>query len=413
MSEDHPLAARAATMTTSHRGSNQSGMRAFNERLVLSLLRRHGGLAKSDIARLTGLSAQTVSVIMRSLEADELLVRGEPVRGRVGQPSVPLSLNPDGAYSIGLKIGRRSADLVLVDFLGRIVERAHVSYAFPTPADTVAFVRAVVPGFTERLGPRVDRIAGFGIAMPFEIWNWAEEVGAPGHAMDAWREFDVGEAIGQFCPWPVYIQNDATAACGAELVFGGHGGLQDFVYFYVGTFVGGGVVLNGSLYAGRTGNAGALGSMPVPGPDGRPVQLIDVASLVVLEWRLKADGIDPAPLWSSDADWRGFEGQAEQWLQPAAAALAHAIVAATSVIDFEVAMIDGGFPADIRARLVAATAAAFSRLDLQGIALPRLKAGSIGPIARALGGASLPLFDRYLIDQNTLMRETPDRSARS
>ena len=52
------------------RGSNQSGMRAYNERLVLSLIRRSGPTSKAEIARLTGLSAQTVSVIMRALEAD-------------------------------------------------------------------------------------------------------------------------------------------------------------------------------------------------------------------------------------------------------------------------------------------------------------------------------------------------------
>ncbi len=66
------------------RGSNQSGMRAYNERLVLSLIRRSGPTSKAEIARLTGLSAQTVSVIMRALEADGLLKKGARVRGRVG-----------------------------------------------------------------------------------------------------------------------------------------------------------------------------------------------------------------------------------------------------------------------------------------------------------------------------------------
>ena len=55
-----------------HRGTNQSGMRDSNERLVLSLVRRHGKLAKTEIARMTGLSAQTVSVIMRELEDEGL-----------------------------------------------------------------------------------------------------------------------------------------------------------------------------------------------------------------------------------------------------------------------------------------------------------------------------------------------------
>eukprot|EP01031_Cornospumella_fuschlensis_P042384 gene42385-51765_t len=115
------------------RGSNQSGMRDHNERLVLSLLRQHGALAKSDIARITGLSAQTISVIMRALEQDGLLLRGEPVRGRIGQPSVPMHLNPEGALFLGLKIGRRSTDLVLVDFLGRVRDSRRKTYRYPTP----------------------------------------------------------------------------------------------------------------------------------------------------------------------------------------------------------------------------------------------------------------------------------------
>jgi predicted NBD/HSP70 family sugar kinase len=396
---------RQEPLSPIHRGSNQSGMRAFNERLVLSLVRRHGAIAKSDLARLTGLSAQTVSVIMRSLETDRLILRGKPVRGKVGQPSVPLSLNPDGAYFLGLKIGRRSADLVLADFLGAIRMAAHEAYAWPDPDAITAFVARSANRAAGLLGDNAGRIAGLGIAMPFELWNWAEEVGAPQSEMDRWRDFDIREAIAAQVPWPVYLQNDASAACGAELAFGPHGNLQDFVYFYIGTFAGGGIVLNGSLYTGRFGNAGALGSMPVPDRTGRTVQLIDIASLVVLERRLKSAGIDPSPLWSTEADWSGFRDHAQDWIEEAARGLAYAVAACASVIDFEAALIDGSLPAEIREQLVRATAREMGRLDLQGIAAPQLRAGTIGSIARAIGGASLPLFDKFLIDQNMLMRE--------
>src|SRR6185312_12448109 len=116
-SESAVQAGRQSGDSRFHRGTNQSGMRDYNERLVLTLVRQHGSLAKTEIARVTGLSAQTISVIMRGLEEDGLLVRGAPVRGKVGQPSIPMSLNPDGAFFLGLKLGRRSADLVLIDFL--------------------------------------------------------------------------------------------------------------------------------------------------------------------------------------------------------------------------------------------------------------------------------------------------------
>jgi predicted NBD/HSP70 family sugar kinase len=387
-----------------HRGSNQSGMRAYNERLVLSLVRRNGSLAKMEIARMTGLSAQTVSVIMRELEADQLLLRGTPVRGRVGQPSVPLSLNPDGAYFLGLKIGRRSADLVLVDFLGRIREHEHHRYEYPLPDESIGFAKAATDKMVRSLGARIDRVAGTGIAMPFELWNWADEVGAPAKKMDAWREFDVRETVASFGTWPIYLENDATAACSAELVFGEQSHLRDFVYFYIGTFAGGGVVLNGSLYSGRSGNAGALGSMPVPGRGSLSEQLIDQASLVVLERTLRAKGIDPSHLWEVDGDWSEFMDEAEEWMDIAAGGIAHAIVAAASVIDFECAVIDGSLPPSIRSQLVEKVGERIERIDLEGIEVPKLDEGKIGTIARALGAASLPLFDRYLIDQYALMR---------
>ncbi|NBO20890.1 MAG: ROK family transcriptional regulator, partial [Rhodobacteraceae bacterium] len=232
-------------------------MRAHNERLVLSLVRQQGALAKSDIARMTGLSVQTVSVIMRALENDGLLVRGEPIRGRVGQPSVPMSLAADGALFLGLKIGRRSADLVLIDFLGQIRATRRRIYRYPTPGAVVAFVQDALPSILDDLPTEQrDRVAGMGVAMPFQLWSWVAYIGAPQAEMDAWRNRDIQSEIAAIAGMPVFVQNDATAACGAELVFGTGERPKDFLYFYFGTFIGGGLVLNGQLFTGRTGNAG-------------------------------------------------------------------------------------------------------------------------------------------------------------
>ena len=388
------------------RGSNQSGMRAYNERLTLGLVRRHGSLTKTELARMTGLSAQTVSVIMRELEGEELLVRGEPIRGRVGQPSVPLSINPEGAFFLGLKVGRRSADLVLVDFLGRATARLRRSYGWPLPDDITTFAREGIGELVAGLAPHLrGRVAGLGVAMPFQLWNWADDMEVPRNQLEVWRETDLEAEIASVCPYPVYVQNDATAACAAELVFGEHQSRSDFIYFYVGTFIGGGIVLNSGLYAGRTGNAGALGSMPVPGPDGRLEQLIDQASIMVLERMLKSKGADPSILWNSPDDWSGIRAEADAWVEIVARGLSRAIVSAISVIDFETVIIDGGLPIHYREAITRATRREIGTLDLQGVVAPAILTGTIGPIARALGAASLPLFDKYLIDQKTLARE--------
>lgn len=388
--------------TPATRGTNQAGMREQNERLVLSLVRRHGALAKAEIARMTGLSAQTVSVITRHLEADHLIRRGEPQRGRVGQPTVPLSLDPEGAFFIGAKVGRRGLDVLLVDFAGGIRSRSSMRYPFPKPAKAVATIRAEVAACAARLGDNAGRIAGLGIAIPSELWAWVEEAGAPESLANAWRDADIRSELAATLPFPVYVQNDATAACGAELAFGQHGGLQDFVYFYVGAFIGGGLVLNGGLYAGRTGNAAALGSMPVPDGSGGSAQLIDVASLVLLERRLLAQGRPFDAIGQLDEDWRTFGPAYDEWLASAARGIAHAVASAAAIIDFEAAVIDGAFPVAVRSQLIAAVTAELRILDLSGIVPPRLVPGSIGPTARALGGASLPLFDRYLLEQHPI-----------
>jgi predicted NBD/HSP70 family sugar kinase len=387
-------------------GANQSGMRVHNERLVLSLVRQHGSLSKSDIARMTRLSAQTVSVIMRALEHDGLLRREAPIRGRVGQPSVPMSLDPEGAFFLGLKLGRRSAELVLTDFVGTVRAMRRKSYLYPAPEPTIAFVLEGIRSVRAALSPQQDRrLAGLGIAMPFELWNWADTVGAPRELMEGWRGLDIRARMQDEFGFPVYLQNDATSACGAELVFGRDRSLRHFVYFYIGAFAGGGVVLDGKLYSGPTGNAGALGSMPVPGPDGRPLQLIDVASIAVLEKALQARGRDAGHLWTSPDEWTGIDDELEAWIGRCAAALAYAIAAACAVIDFEAAVVEGWMPAKVRARLVAAIRSIVGTLDVEGLAPPEVREGSVGIHARALGAATLPLSDRFLVGPQSQARE--------
>ncbi|MCJ9694331.1 ROK family transcriptional regulator [Rhizobium sp. PRIMUS64] len=387
-------------------GANQVRVRAYNERLVLSLVRLYGALSKADIARRSGLSAQTVSVIMRVLEKEGLLSRGEPVRGRVGQPSIPMHINPDAVYSFGLKMGRRSADLVLMDFVGRIRMQLHRTYAYPLPDEILAFVTSGIRELEDRLDDKQrGRIAGLGIAAPFELWNWAEEVGAPAGAMEVWRDVDLQADIAARVSHPVFMQNDATSACGAELVFGVGPSYPDFVYFFIGSFIGGGIVLNSAIFSGRTGTAGAIGPLPVRGKNGETMQLLEIASIFVLENMLRERGIDPEPLWYSADGWVDFGEPMEAWIQDSAKALAQAIVAAASIVDFSAAVIDGGFPDWVRSRVVQATIDEAAKLDLQGVVMPEIIEGAVGAQARAIGGASLPIFARYLTDQNVLFKE--------
>lgn len=380
-------------------------MRAYNERLVLALIRQNGAMAKAEIARSTGLSAQTVSVIMRALEADGLLDRGEPVRGKIGQPSIPMNLARYGAFFFGLKVGRRGLDLVLTDFLGEVVHRVRTRHAYPTPDNTVRFVNDAIAQILRELPPdHQSRVAGLGIALPFQLWDWAETLGVADAKMEDWKDHDIAAEIGAAWDFPVFVCNDASAACGAELVFGDQNKPRDFLYLFVGFFVGGGLVLDNTLYTGRTGNAAALGSMMVRTADGSLRQLVDVASLVTLENAVLTGGEEGAMVWDTPETWALPEGPLENWLNNAAQGIAQAILSSVCLIDIDHVLVDGWMPEKMRAELVRRIRKHVSELPFTGIRKPDVLEGSIGPDARALGAASLPLSERYLVERNSFQK---------
>jgi predicted NBD/HSP70 family sugar kinase len=390
------------------RGTNQSGVRLYNERLVLSLIRRHGNLPKADIARMTGLSPQTISIIMNQLEADGLLTRGDAQRGRVGQPSVPYSLNPDGAFAFGLKIGRRSVDLYLINFVGEVKAKLHQIYAYPTPQSVRDFAIAGLAQLQADLpADTIARIAGLGIAAPYEMWTWAEEIGAPREDIEAWKTVDIRADLARVCQWPVYFSNDITAACAAELMFGDGADYIDYLYVFIGSFIGGGLVLDGHLFPGRTRNAGALGSMPAyAGSPERSRQLMNVASIYVLERKLIEQGRSADLLWQSPDDWGPHLGPVlDDWIDEVAESLAYAIVAAIAVIDVETVVVDGAFPVSVRQSIIERTRLSLDRVNRQGLSAFTLVEGALGSGARAMGGAAIPLLANFTQDREVLFKE--------
>lgn len=381
------------------RGSNQSGMRERNERLVLTILRHQGPLPKAEIARRTGLSAQTVSVIMRALERDGLLEKGDKLRGKVGQPSVPLRLAPDGAYFLGLKVGRRSAELFLVDFIGTIKARQRITYQYPTPDETLAFVDHAYREITADLPVAArERIAGLGVARPFFLWEWGNVIGLDESRMAAWKHVDLEAEIAKLFDFPVYLGNDATCACGAELVFGTAEKPSDFLYFYIGFFIGGGVVFNGNLYTGSSGNAGAIGPYPVISRNGPTRELVDVASLIGLERRVADAGLDPRVMWAQPEDWKIDAAIIDDWLDEAIPAITGTVLSAISIVDFSAIVIDGSMPAALREKVVDRIDRALEGANLSGLTRPKVLSGSIGADARPLGAASIPLSKRFMLE---------------
>lgn len=406
MHTDSPADAELARLRP--RGSNQLGLRQFNERVVLHALRVHGSQPKAELARLTGLTAQTIGLITARLDAEDLLTREAPVRGRVGQPSVPVGLNPDGAFSIGIKVGRRSTDWLLVDFTGRVRERLTLDYPFPDTDTLLPALRRNLNHLLDGLGALRDRVVGVGVAAPLQFGGWHRMLGLTEAQSRAWNEIDLGQEVQRMTELPVVFAKDTAAACVAELQQGRGRDLASYLYLFVDTFVGGGLVIDSHLHRGLHGNAGAVASLPLsvaaPG-DGAPRQLITQASLWELEQRLRAQGLDPMAAYDARALEAPWRAHTEAWLEQAALALAHCVVSGTALLDIEAVVIDSAADRALLQALVARTTQALSAYNAEGMSgLPLLQLGSIGSDARALGGALLPLHAGFSPDREVFLK---------
>ena len=388
-------------------GSNQIGLGQYNERLILSLVRREPGIAKAELARMTKLTPQTISVIVNRLIDDGYIITGEKQRGRVGKPLTGLLLNPAGAFSIGVKMGRRSLDVILMGFDGAIIKRETSYHDFPEPAKTLPDIKSAIARMRAELSDaQAQRLIGVGLAAPGALASWSHEFETSAAMMDAWQEIDLPAEINAFTDLPVSMMNDVSAACLAELSLNRERHAHDFLYLYVGTFIGGGVVMNGKLLSGFNGNAASIGSMATGMATGEatPTQLLNKASLRDLEKLLNAHGHKIETLHGYEDLTGEVLALFNQWSDEAAIALAGAIVNAHAVLDTEKIVIDGTLPAAQLTRLIQKVEAALARYDLTGLETPQFEQGQIGYQARALGGAFLPVYAQFAPDRDVFLK---------
>jgi predicted NBD/HSP70 family sugar kinase len=393
-------------------GSNSANLRQYHERVILTALRRLGQASKADLARQAGFTDNTAGVIVRELQERQLIrVEGRRTGAR-GQPATLLSLESSGAYGIGVKLGRRSLDGILVDFAGEVLEHRRIERPFPLPQealpltlDIVAELRRAIP-----VG-RADRLVGVGLAMPYNLGSWRRELDIPDEAYAAWNEFDLAGRLGAGTGLSVLTENDGTAASVAELFRGSGRDLDSFLYIFVGTAIGGGVVLGGDYYRGAKGNAGDIGLMPVgpsrlktaPVPERAHDVLLTRASISSLIRHLRGNGVPVGSRAELDHAIGSEPVLVEEWLEDCADAMLAPLLAAVRLLDLDMVVIDGDLPGEVVDGLIARLNAGLGAAAPEARDAPILRRGMVGRAAAAIGAAILPLHLNYSPKQDILV----------
>lgn len=242
------------------------GLRQSNRLRVLETLYSQPGTSRAELARVTGLSRATVSMLIEELEEAQIVEEhgNEEVRPRnTGRPPIPLSLVPGAGFAVGLDIGRQHVRVAVCDLSGHPVvddwTPAEIDHA---PTESLDLAAELVRSALEVTGVPPDRLLGVGMGLAAPINTLTGELEAHG-ILAGWQGIRPAAEMEERLGIAVQLENDANAGALGEKVFGVAQGVDDLIYVRLSAGVGAGLILNGAPYHGARGVAGEIGHVTV------------------------------------------------------------------------------------------------------------------------------------------------------
>jgi predicted NBD/HSP70 family sugar kinase len=232
---------------------------------IFHRIRLHPNISQQEIMQETGLDKSTVSAIVNRFDELGLIVRSEGTRSnRPGRPTAAISVSPTSGLLIGIQIEQDAIHFAASGLDG--VPLATISRAFGGILDSL--VDDVEKGILA-VRKQADRpgiaVRAVGVSVPGLVNDAGVLIHAP---VLQWRNLDIFRQLSARVKEPLYVGNDSKGAAMAEHMFGRCVDVDDFIYIFSGSGVGGGLFLKGRMYRGAGGLAGELGHMKVI-PNGR------------------------------------------------------------------------------------------------------------------------------------------------
>ncbi|WP_405487788.1 ROK family protein [Streptomyces sp. NBC_00096] len=237
-------------------GSQSSLHRANLERVVRAV-RLAGSLTQAEIARTTGLSAATVSNIVRELkEAGTVEVTDTSAGGRRARS---VSLSGDAGIVIGVDFGHTHLRVAVGNLAHQVLaEESEPLDVDASWVDGFDRAEALVGRLIAGIGVGRDKVIGVGLGVPGPIDLESGTLGSTA-ILPGWAGINPRRELSQRLGVPVYVDNDANLGALGELVWGSGRGVKDLAYIKVASGVGAGLVINGQIYRGPGGTAGEIG----------------------------------------------------------------------------------------------------------------------------------------------------------
>ena len=209
-------------------GTNLPRVGTYNVNVVLSTIQASRGISRVEIAKRTGLTAQTVSVIVRRLIEQGIVEESGSVPSAGGKPRIALRINPAAAYAVGIHFDPIEISIVVVDMAGHPLAHSRQQIAFGSePEVLITQAAKVVQRLLADLQIPEDRVLGVGAACPGPIdQDEGQVISLPRH--DHWTDVPIKRLLTDYVGFDVIVDNDANAAAHRGALVGLWPGLLRF-----------------------------------------------------------------------------------------------------------------------------------------------------------------------------------------
>ena len=245
-------------MTISNKKATRTYTKNHNRRLVFTTIYRHEEISRAGIARLTDLTATTVSNVVAELVAEGLVEEEVAVPSTKGKPPVLLRVKKDERRMICLDLVSSAFQAAVVNLRGEILNRISVPFHGLTGEDALEAAYSLVEAL---LSSSSGSVLGIGVGAPGII---DPDDGFVHRAVNfGWQDLPLRNLFLERFRLPTYVANGSHAAALAEYVFGHRMNQPDLAVIKVDHEVGAGILLNGQLFLGHGFGAGEIGHVRV------------------------------------------------------------------------------------------------------------------------------------------------------
>ncbi|WP_406503946.1 ROK family protein [Streptomyces sp. NBC_00212] len=255
-----------STAPPAARRAADSARRRTSASVVLRSVLEHGPVARSTIARLTGLSPASVTDHCARLGALGLIREAAAPRqsNGAGRPHIPVDLDASRFVVGGVHVAVPYTTVALLDLRGQVVVERRLGHGDGTEPGRV--LANAADGLGALLAEAGDRTP-LGIGVAAGGWVDRDSGTIVEHGLLGWRDVAVREAIGAHTGLPVQVDGHARALVNGERLFGRVRGSRSVLHLFVGNVVDAAFATHDEVHHGPRSQAGAIAHLPLGGTE--------------------------------------------------------------------------------------------------------------------------------------------------